>query len=162
MNLSTVIRPEDVILKLAATTKSDLIEKLSAHAASRLGLGEATIRAALMAREDLGSTGIGGRVAIPHAMIEGVETPFGILAVLKRAIEFDAVDAEPVDIIFLLLAPPGSSGEHLKILSAIARRARNEEVLDLLRSASSVPLAYEQFLVDEASVSRVTDDSHFC
>ncbi len=137
MELATLILPEDVILDLSVPSKTALLGRLAAHAAARLGTGEAAVRAALMAREELGSTGIGGRVAIPHASAEGLAAPFAALAVLRKAVDYDAVDGLPVDIVFMLLVPPGGAGEHLKLLSAFARRARDERVLERLRAAAA-------------------------
>lgn len=151
MDLSTVIKPEDVILDLAVPNKASLIGRLSSHAAARLGISDAAIRAALLAREELGSTGIGSSLAIPHAAIEGIGTPFAALAVLRRAIEFDAVDAQPVDIVFLLLTPPGASGDYLKILSTVARRTREDRVLGLLRAATSSGIAHAVLVEGEPS-----------
>lgn len=149
MTLSTIITPDDVLLGLGVPTKSALIEVLAAHAAARLDADEAAIRAALLAREDLGSTGIGGQIAIPHATLEGLARPFGTLVVLRKAIEFDAVDAQPVDIVFLLLMPQDMSGDHLKILSEVARRTRDDGVPALLRQAQNPQTAYGVLVVDE-------------
>lgn len=151
MNLSTVLKPEDVILNLTAASKPRLLERLSTQAAARLGVDAATIEAALLAREDLGSTGIGGRIAIPHAVIDGIAAPFGVLAVLRKPLAFDAVDAQPVEVVFLLLTPPGNAGDHLKILSSVARRMRDERLLALIRGAASPEVAHAALLAEGMS-----------
>lgn len=149
MNLSSIIRPEDVILDLTVSTKSALIGKLSAHAAARLGLEASAIQAALNGREELGSTGIGGGVAIPHASIEHLRAPFAALMMLKKAVEFDSVDEVPVDIVFLLLTPPENTGDSLKVLSAVARKARTEQILKNLRNTHSPAEAYAVLVCDD-------------
>ncbi|MGV2979422.1 PTS sugar transporter subunit IIA [Camelimonas sp. ID_303_24] len=142
MNLASVLGPEDVLLALPAPTKADLIRKLAAHAAARTGLDAGAIEAALLGRERLGSTGVGNGVALPHAPIAGLEKPFAALAILKKPIDFDAVDDRPVDIVFLLLPAAGGSGEHLKILAAVARKTRAEPVLTQLRRARDASAAH--------------------
>lgn len=150
MNLSAIILPEDVILDLPVSSKAELIKRLSAHAAARLGLDERIIRAALTSREELGSTGIGRGVAIPHAAVESLGSPFAILAVLRKAVDFESVDEIPVNVVFLLLTPPSRPGEHLTILSAVARKTSADQVLKVLRMARSPAAAYA-VLVDETS-----------
>lgn len=137
MNLSSVIDPQDVIPDLSAATKPALIDMLSEHAARRTGVDAKTIRAALLGRERLGSTGIGDGVAVPHAPVAGLGAPFAALAILRKAIDFEAVDDQPVDIVFLLLSPAGGSGDYLKILAAVARRTRDQKTLNMLRSATT-------------------------
>lgn len=151
MNLSTVLMPEDVLLNLSVATKPRLLERLSTHAADRLGLDAAAIEAALLAREGLGSTGIGGRVALPHAVIEGIRAPFAALATLKKPLAFDAVDTQPIEVVFLLLTPPGNAGDHLKILSTVARQLRDMSVLATIRTAASPAEARATLLVNRAS-----------
>ena len=150
MNLSSIIKPEDVILDLPISNKADLIKKLSTHAAARTGLDEGSIHAALLGREQLGSTGIGHGVAMPHAPIAGLETPFAALVILKKPIAFELVDELPVDIAFLLLSAPEGASEYLKILAAFARRTHEPSVLNMLRGAKS-PLAAYSALIDQAA-----------
>lgn len=149
MNLSSVIAPQDVILDLSVPTKAVLIRTLAAHAAARTGLEEDMIHTALMGREKLGSTGIGNGVAIPHAPVAGLDAPFATLVVLRKPIEFDAVDDLPVDIVFLLLSGGERTSEYLKILAAVARKTRDEQVLGLLRRAPSPAEAFST-LTDSA------------
>ena len=142
MNLSSAIAPEDVILDLSISTKAVLIKKLAAHAAARTGLTEEAIHTALLGRERLGSTGIGHGVAMPHAPVPGLEASFAALMVLKKPIEFESVDDLPVDVVFLLLSSPEGSNDYLKILAAVARRTRDEQVMKMLRGAKTAPAAY--------------------
>lgn len=148
MNLSNVIKAEDILIDLPVTSKAGLIKAMSSHAAVRTGIDQAVIQKALLKREELGSTGIGSGVAIPHTALEGLETPFTALAILEKAIDFESVDEVPIDVAFLLLSPPDQSPDYLKILSAVARRAHSDQVLKLLRSAGSPAKAYA-ILVDD-------------
>ena len=93
------------------------------------------IFAELFKREELGSTGVGGGVALPHARFHQISKPFGMFVRLRRPMDFDAVDAKPVDIVFLLLLPEGSDGEQLGALACIARKLRNPEITAALRGA---------------------------
>ena len=92
------------------------------------------IVAELMKREQLGSTGMGGGVAIPHARYIGLKSRFGLVARLKPAVDFDAIDGMPVDLVFVLLVPSVAEGDHLNMLAAVSRRMRSREVTQKLRS----------------------------
>jgi PTS system nitrogen regulatory IIA component len=89
----------------------------------------------ILKREELGSTGIGGGIAIPHARIEHLTMPFGVVARLRRPLDFDAVDGQPVDLVFLLLLPIAPASEQLNALAAVTRKLRNPNVLRDVRSA---------------------------
>ncbi|ODT22663.1 MAG: PTS sugar transporter [Kaistia sp. SCN 65-12] len=149
MNLSDIIQAEDVLLGLSMPNKEKLIRALARHAASRLDIAEAVIYRALADRERLGSTGIGSGVAIPHAGVDGIDAAFGILMVLRKPIDFEAVDDEPVDIVFLVLTPEGRTAAHLNLLACFARRARSREFRARLRTATSPAAAYS--VLTEAS-----------
>ena len=133
-DLSSILAADDVRAGVPARCQRDLLGRLAAHAAAAFGVDEASVFDELMARERLGSTGIGRGVAIPHAMAR-VPSVRGVCFALKRPIDFDAVDDVPVDLVFLLLAPRGDDAGHLKALSRVARRLRVEGVQDALRSA---------------------------
>ncbi|TWF53438.1 PTS sugar transporter subunit IIA [Neorhizobium alkalisoli] len=141
MKLADCLLPENIVLDLAAPSKQALIGKLSALAARRLGLEESEIARALTARENLGSTGIGGGVAIPHAAVMGLDRHFCLFARLSRPVDFEAVDEKPVDLVFLLLNPQRQP-DHLNILSCIARRMRNDEIVAAIRAAASPDEVY--------------------
>ncbi|MGQ3671432.1 PTS sugar transporter subunit IIA [Xanthobacter sp. TB0136] len=149
MNLSSVIRPEDVILDLSVATKASLLQFLAGHAAGRTGVSGQVIHSALLGRENLGSTGIGNGVAVPHAPVEGLMAPFAALVILKKPVDFEAVDDLPVDIVFLLLSPPEGTGDYLKILAAVARKTRGDRMPDMLRGARSPAAAYSLLVQEE-------------
>jgi PTS system nitrogen regulatory IIA component len=117
--------------------KRSLMKQLAEFAAQRLGLSPAAVLAALNEREQLGSTGFGHGVAIPHAKIEGLPAIYGIFVRLAEPVDYKAIDSRPVDLIFLLLSPPDAGAEHLKALAAISRATRDAATLERLRGARS-------------------------
>jgi PTS system nitrogen regulatory IIA component len=136
MKIADFLAPADVKIDVAATDKKKLLAELAHQAAAKIGIGADRIAAELLKREDLGSTGVGGGVAMPHARFQQTKTPFGLLARLKKPIEYDAVDGKPVDIVALLLLPEGSGGEkELGALASIARKLRTPAVTAALRRA---------------------------
>jgi len=134
MEIRDFLLPIDALIKVRVPDKTRLLQELAARAASALNLDANRISAELLKREDLGSTGTGGGVAIPHARIPDLKKPFGTLVRLKHAIDFDAIDGKPVDIVFLLLLPQ-SQGDPLNALASVARRLRDPESVQRLRSA---------------------------
>ena len=129
MTIDEILAPEDVLAGLRAPSKKALLESLAARAADRLGLGVDDILAPLVKREELGSTGVGDGVALPHARLEGIDRPFGLLARLR-----DPMD-RPIDLVFLLLLPADSEGQHLNALACVARWLRDPETAAALRGA---------------------------
>jgi len=136
MKISEVMKPDDVLIGVSASSKGRLLQQLSDKAASALGISEHDILAALTSREALGSTGIGAGIAIPHAPVAGIERPFGFFVRLTKPIEFDAIDDEPVDIVCLILTPPEGQANYLKLLSNVARRLRSADAIKRIRSTS--------------------------
>ena len=114
MEIADLLSLSGVSDDLKAGSKKQALQELSAVAAAQLAEKERTILDLLLARERLGSTGVGGGVAIPHARLEGLAKPSGLFARLREPIEFDAVDGQPVDLIFLLLAPETEGSDHLE------------------------------------------------
>lgn len=135
MEIKELLLPTDALIKVRGSDKKRLLQELAARAASVLNLDANRILTELLKREDLGSTGTGGGVAIPHARIPDLMKPFGTLVRLKHAIDFDAIDGKPVDIVFLLLLP-ASQGDPLNALASVARRLRDPESVQRLRSAT--------------------------
>jgi PTS system nitrogen regulatory IIA component len=142
MKISDFLAPADVKIDVASTDKKKLLAELAREAAAKIGIGADRIAVELFKREELGSTGVGGGVAIPHARFQQAKAPFGLLARLKKPIDYDAVDGKPVDIVFLLLLPEGSGGEQqLGALASIARKLRNPAVAaDLRRVRNSTDM----------------------
>ncbi|GAA3899562.1 PTS IIA-like nitrogen regulatory protein PtsN [Sphingomonas limnosediminicola] len=117
--------------------KRSLLQQLANLAAQRLGVNAATLHASLNEREQLGSTGFGQGVAIPHGKIEGLSRIYGLFVRLAEPVDYKAIDGRPVDLIFLLLSPVDAGAEHLKALAAISRVTRNGATLEKMRGARS-------------------------
>jgi PTS system nitrogen regulatory IIA component len=120
---------------LRATDKGALLAELARHAAKATGVDAADIARRLAAREALGSTGIGGRVVVPHARLAELSVPAAFFARLDRPIAFDAIDGAPVDLVFLLLSPEGADATHLAWLAAASRRLRDPALVAAIRAA---------------------------
>jgi nitrogen PTS system EIIA component len=135
MKISDFLSPSNVMIDVAAADKQKLLLALARKAGAILDVPPEHILAELQKREELGSTGVGGGVALPHARFHQVSQPAGMLLRLRKPIPFDAVDEEPVDIVFLLLLPETPEGEQLGALAAIARKLRNPDITAALRDA---------------------------
>ena len=134
MKISDFLAAADVKADVTATDKKKLLAELAREAAEKTGIGADRIAAELLKREELGSTGVGGGVAIPHARFQQAKAAFGLLVRLKKSIDYDAVDGKPVDIVCLLLLPEGSGGEQqLGAPACIARKLRTPAVTAELR-----------------------------
>jgi PTS system nitrogen regulatory IIA component len=135
MPLTDIIAPNAIIPALKVNNKKQAIQELSAQAAKLTGLSERTILEVLQQRERLGSTAVGSGVAIPHGKLAKLGRLFGLFARLEKPIEFEALDNQKVDLIFLLLAPEGAGADHLKALAKIARLLRDPEIARKLRES---------------------------
>src|SRR3954449_3285457 len=142
MPLLEFLTPEAVLPALRVSGKKQALHDLSSHAARLTGLDERAVFETLWQRERLGSTGIGEGIAIPHGKLPGLERLFGLLARLERPIDFEALDGQPVDIIFLLLAPEGAGADHLKALARVARVLRDPGIHDRIRAARDANALY--------------------
>ncbi|TGY88918.1 PTS IIA-like nitrogen regulatory protein PtsN [Marinicauda algicola] len=142
MTLSDLIPAGGVAVDLAVTSRKQALHALSELAQRRLHIPSRPLLEAVMEREKLGSTGVGDGVAIPHARIDQVDRVCGVFARLKHAVDFDAVDGKPVDLVFMLIAPEGSGAEHLKALARVARVFRREDIRRALRAAPDADAAY--------------------
>ena len=133
MTLTDLIAPNAVIPALKANNKKQAIQELAARAAELTGQSEKTILEILLQREKLGSTAVGNGVAIPHGKLPKLGRLFGLFARLERGVDFEALDGQPVDLCFLLLAPEAAGADHLKALARVARLLRDPEVARRLR-----------------------------
>lgn len=138
MNINDILAQDDVLLDLNAQSKGGLLRDLAERSALRLGLTANKISSSLLNREKLGSTGVGGGIAIPHARIDAVLKPFGTMARLRQPVDFEAIDDKPVDLVFLLLLPQSGNDDSLAALALIARKLRNPKEVSRLRRARSV------------------------
>lgn len=137
MDLGDLISPEGILPALKAKNKKHALQELSAAAALLTDVPERDIFDTLLQRERLGSTGVGQGIAIPHGKIPGLDRIIGLFARLEKPIDFEAVDAEPVDLVFLLLAPESAGADHLKALARISRFLRIPTAVESLRAAGS-------------------------
>ena len=142
MKISDLLSPTDVMIDVRAPNKRALLQELAAKAAVSAGLQVDQVASQLLKREDLGSTGIGKGVAIPHVRLPDLLRPHGLLARLKQPIEFDAIDGQAVDIIFVLLLQGGVESGQLGSLALVARTLRPPENLVRLRDAKTAAELY--------------------
>lgn len=120
-----------------ASSRDEALSTLSRALAKALSLAPEDVDAAVKARENLGSTGVGDGVAIPHARLQGIETPVGALMKLDQGVDFKAIDARPCDLIFMLVAPIDDGASHLRALAQVSRALRQSETRAALRSAEN-------------------------
>ncbi|HTS40058.1 MAG TPA: PTS IIA-like nitrogen regulatory protein PtsN [Xanthobacteraceae bacterium] len=153
MPLTDLVVPNAVIPALKVNGKKQAIQELAAKAAALTGLSEREILEILLQREKLGSTGVGNGVAIPHGKLAKLNKLFGLFARLERPIDFEALDNQPVDLIFLLLAPEGAGADHLKALARVARILRDPDIAQKLRESRDAEALYAVLALTPASAA---------
>jgi PTS system nitrogen regulatory IIA component len=136
MDLSDLVEVSAVMPALKVNSKKQLLQVLSERAAQLTGLSERLVFDTILQREKLGSTGVGNGIAIPHGKISGVKRILGVFARLETPVDFEALDDQPVDLVFLLLAPEGAGADHLKALSRIARALRDSDTVAKIRGTT--------------------------
>lgn len=137
MRIQDFLSSSHVACDLAFADKKQLLDELSARVAAIAKLPPELVAREIRVRDSLGSTGIGRGVAIPHARLRKIDRPIGYLAHLKKPVRYDAIDDQPVDIVFLLLLPAASQVDQLDALAAVARALRNEDVARGIRQAKT-------------------------
>lgn len=147
MEIADFLTPDRVILDMRARDKRQLIAEVAKRFGQRFdtsipGSGAAAVEAALLDREQLGSTGLGNGFALPHARIEELDRFLGLFVRLAKPVAFDAIDGKPVQLIFVLLIPAGETTSHLAPLAAISRRFRDADVVAGLLHAQTPSAAY--------------------
>jgi len=142
MKISDFLSPNEVLINIRAADKVQLLQDLARRAAAKVNVPADRIESELVKREGLGSTGMGAGVAIPHARFQELKKPFGLLARLKSPIGFDAIDGQPVDLVFILLLPATAEGEQLGALAGVARKLRSGDDLAKLRRAKAASDLY--------------------
>lgn len=135
MDLGDLIKPEGVIALMKAKSKKQVLHDLAHKAAELTDLDERAIFETLLQRERLGSTGLGRGIAIPHGKPPGLNRIVCLFARLETPIDFDATDGEPVELVFLLLAPEQAGADHLKALARISRLLRDPLALEKLKAS---------------------------
>ena len=134
MDFAKLLKPEAVKVLTAASSKKRLLHEIGDLVSGVYGLDTGIVVESLLARENLGPTGVGNGVALPHARIEGLESIVGAFVLLDRPVDFDSVDRQPVDIAFALFAPLNAGVEHLKALALVSRTLREASIRAKLRS----------------------------
>ena len=142
MNLSDIIDARSVLPNFKAQSKKQLLQELSHAAAKRAGLDERAVFETILTREKLGSTGLGHGVAIPHGKFPALKRVCGFFARLAQPLDFDAVDDQPVDLVFMLLAPEQAGADHLKALARISRLLRDSAIVAKLRGTVDAAALY--------------------
>ena len=152
MTLDDLLSPDSVFARVRAAGKKQLLQDLAGRMQKIARAPERSIFEALLERERLGTTGVGQGVAIPHAKLPGLTRIHGLFARLEEPIDFEAIDDQPVDLVFLLLAPEGAGADHLKALARVSRLLRHKETVEKLR-ATTDPAALYALLSEPAASS---------
>lgn len=142
MELSELISSDSIVATLKAGSKKQALQELSQIAEDITGVSSRDIFGTVLQRERLGSTGVGQGIAIPHGKLNGLDKIFAIFARLEKPISFDAMDDQPVDLIFMLLAPESAGADHLKALARISRTLRDPSITKKLRDSNSTAEIY--------------------
>jgi len=142
LEIADLVTPRSVVAQLRAPTKRQVLQELARRAGTVTGVADRRIYDALAERERLGTTGIGNGVAIPHCRLVELDRLCGLFARLERPIPYDAIDDEPVDLLFVLLAPADAGAEHLKALARVSRLLRDRAMCEKLRGANSADALY--------------------
>ncbi|MCC6007062.1 MAG: PTS sugar transporter subunit IIA [Rhodobacteraceae bacterium] len=150
MQISDILRPEGTRCVTSVASKKRLLQDISDIAAASCGLSASEALNALQEREALGPTGVGKGVALPHARVSGITRVCGVFLRLEKPLDFEAVDRQPVDLVFALFAPAGSGVDHLKALARVSRTLRDPGICAKLRSTDN-PSALYAIVTDEAT-----------
>jgi PTS system nitrogen regulatory IIA component len=142
MELSELINSDSIVSTLKVGSKKQALQELAQVAESVTGISSRDIFGTVLQRERLGSTGVGQGIAIPHGKLDGLDRLFAIFARLDTPIGFDAMDDQPVDLIFMLLAPESAGADHLKALARISRTLRDPSITQKLRDSASTAEIY--------------------
>ncbi|AMN38839.1 PTS IIA-like nitrogen regulatory protein PtsN [Rhodoplanes sp. Z2-YC6860] len=153
MATTDLVSPNAIIPAMKVNGKKQALQEIAGKAAELTGQNEKAILEILLQREKLGSTGVGNGVAIPHGKLPKLGNVFGLFARLERPVDFEALDGQPVDLIFLLLAPEGAGADHLKALARVARLLRDPETARKLRASNGAEAIYAVLAMPSASAA---------
>jgi nitrogen PTS system EIIA component len=142
MDITELIGVNTVVPSLRVTSKKQALQELAKRSAELTGMSERTIFDVLLERERLGTTGVGNGIAIPHGKLAELKKLHGLFARLEQPVDFDAIDDQPVDLIFLLLAPEGAGADHLKALARVSRLLRDPQICQKVRGSDSAEAIY--------------------
>ena len=150
MEFAELLNPEAIAAPLKASSKKQALQELAHLAAELTGLQERLIFDTLLERERLGTTGVGRGIAIPHGKLADLDRLYGLFARLEQPVDFDAIDDQPVDLIFLLLAPESAGADHLKALARVSRLLRDKAFCEKVRGTDSAKGIYALLTDDSA------------
>ena len=153
MEITDLVTPAAVVASLKATSKKQAVQELARRAGELTGEQERAIFDVLLERERLGTTGVGDGVAIPHGKLPNLRRLVGVFARLERPIDFEAIDEQPVDLIFLLLAPGTAGADHLKALARVSRLLRDRQMREKLRGSETREALYALLVEQQASAA---------
>jgi nitrogen PTS system EIIA component len=142
MEISELLTPRSVVAQLRVTGKKQVLQEIARRAAAATGINERRIYEVLSERERLGTTGIGRGVAVPHGKLAELTRVYGLFARLDRPIAFESIDNQPVDLVFVLLAPLDAGAEHLKALAMVSRLLRDRTICEKLRGTDNPDALY--------------------
>ncbi len=152
MELADVIARDAILPALKAGSKKQILQEIAQRAGDAYGLDARVVVEGLLAREKLGSTAMGGGVAVPHARLAGLKSIVGLFARLEQPVDFEAADGQAVDLVFALLAPEESGADHLRALARVSRLLRDPETRAKLRKTTEAAALYA--LITEPAASR--------
>lgn len=150
MKIADLVRADAVIPNLRVTSKKQALQELANKAAQITGLDARQIFDTILERERLGTTGVGQGIAIPHGKLAAVDGLYGVFARLENPIDFDSIDDQPVDLLFLLLAPEDAGADHLKALAKVSRLLRDQTMCDKLRGSDGKDAIYALLIQESA------------
>jgi PTS system nitrogen regulatory IIA component len=154
MTISDILQEDHIIPDLKAGDKEGALREVSLYLEHKgIILDHSKLLQALLEREKLGSTGIGDNMAIPHAKLEGIEQITTVFARSLNGVEFQSLDRKPVHFVFLLLAPPASTGMHLKALAKIARLFKNPSLRKNILGAEEASTIHTLLLEEDSKIS---------
>jgi nitrogen PTS system EIIA component len=151
MTVASLLTPDSVFTGIKGGSKKQVLQDLSHHLARLAGIPDRGVFETLLQRERLGTTGIGQGIAIPHGRIAGLGRLVGLFARLQKPVDFEALDGEPVDLVFVLLAPEDAGADHLQALARIARTFRNAATVQKLRQTEEAAALYAILTADVAN-----------
>lgn len=152
MEIPDLLSMDGIVPALRVNSKKQALQDLARRAADLTGVHERAIFEVLIERERLGSTGVGNGIAIPHGKLPNLDRLYGVFARLEKPVDFDAIDEQPVDLIFLLLAPESAGADHLKALARVSRLLRDKTNCEKLRGTSDPEALYA--LITDSAASR--------
>ena len=151
MEFSNLLKPEAIRIFSSVSSKKRLLHDIAGIAEACYQTDYSQTVEALMERESLGPTGVGGGIALPHARLDQLDKVVGAFVLLENPVEFDAIDKQPVDIVFGLFAPKSAGVEHLKALALVSRTLREQSIVAKLRS-NHKPSTLYTILTEPANV----------